>query len=533
MSVHLAGDGPPDSALLGGKGAGLWEARRLGLRVPAFAILDPREGDRARDLEIAIAALERETDLRLGDPRAPLIVSVRSSPAVSMPGILDTVLDVGASAHTALGLADRLGDRVAALDVRRRFLESWGTVVRRMPRSAFDALDGARVASRASVMPRPARTEGSVLAVIARHEANLGAIPEDPREQLRQAIDAVIASWDLERARDFRRAHGIDDALGMAVIVQAMVFGNAGGASGSGVAFTRSPVDGAKHLFGEFLPCAQGDEVVGGRASPAGLSAAASGRRADESLERVCPAAFAELERIARLLEGTYGDAQDIEFTLERETLWILQARTAKRTPHAAIRIAVDLVREGRIDRDAALARVDPALLGALARSEIAPSVTEKPLTVGLPASPGAISGRVVFDAADAIAARDPVILVRSECGPEDAPGIRAAAGVLTSSGGLTAHAAVIARALGRPCIVSASEVRVDARGRKAEVREPFGSVVPLPPTITLDGVTGRVFAGVVPLRLSLWAPEAYELLGWARERGSPGWADAIARYLG
>ncbi|UJR80793.1 PEP/pyruvate-binding domain-containing protein [Sandaracinus amylolyticus] len=539
---------PADPARVGAKAAGLIDATNEGLPVPPFFVLSidlfrawratgalPPELD--EELDAGLEHLARATGKRLGDT---LVVSVRSGAPVSMPGMLDTLLDVGATSASIDGLERQLGDRAAALDVRRRFLESWGAVVGRLPRTRFDARAGVRVAARATTPPPPI-TPGDLEAKIARHEQTLrdaGVLPpDDARAQLRTAIDAILRSWDRDRARDFRASQRIDEALGTAVVVQAMVFGNATGASGSGVAFTRHPVTGEKHLFGEYLPHVQGDEVVGGRASPAGLSAAASGRRASESLERQSPAAFAELERIAMALEARYGDAQDLEITVEQGTLWLLQVRTAKRSPRASIRVAVDLVREGRIDRETALARIEPRVIDALVSRALPPDdqLSEPPLTIGVPASPGAISGRAVYDPSAAIelAARgEAAILIRPECSPEDAPGIRAAAGVLTSSGGLTSHAAVIARALGRPCIVSASEVRVDVDHGCAEVRRPAGVVVPVPEMITLDGATGRVFAGALPLTTAFALPEAREVLEWARELGVPGWEDVIARLL-
>ncbi|AKF06599.1 PEP/pyruvate-binding domain-containing protein [Sandaracinus amylolyticus] len=542
---------PADVARVGAKAAGLIDASNEGLPVPPFFVLSidlfrawratgalPAELD--AELDAGLEHLARATGKRLGDASAPLIVSVRSGAPVSMPGMLDTLLDVGATSASVDGLAAQLGDRAVALDVRRRFLESWGAVVGRLSRTRFDPRAGVRVAARATTPPPPI-TPADLEAKIARHEQTLreaGVLPpDDARAQLRMAIEAILASWDRDRARDFRATQRIDDALGTAVVVQAMVFGNASGASGSGVAFTRHPVTGEKHLFGEYLPRVQGDEVVGGRASPAGLSAAASGRRAAESLERQSPTAFADLERIAMALEARYGDAQDLEITVEHGTLWLLQVRTAKRSPRAAIRVAVDLVREGRIDRETALARLDPRAIDALVSRALPPDdqLPEPPLTIGVPASPGAVSGRAVYDptAAVELAARgEAAILIRPECSPEDAPGIRAAAGVLTSSGGLTSHAAVIARALGRPCIVSASEVRVDVDHAYAEVRRPAGVVVPVPETITLDGATGRVFAGALPLATTFALPEAREVLEWARDLATPGWEDAIARLL-
>lgn len=545
-------DASADPGLVGAKGAGLIEAAAAGLPVPPFFVLSLElfrawraaggalPGDVDAAIDEGIAALEGATGQRFGEG---LVVSVRSAAPVSMPGMLDTVLDVGATSRSIEGLAARLGERTTALDVRRRFLESFATVVRRLPRSRFDARAGVRMAARTSAPP-PAPTEGDVAAKVSSLEAVLraeGELPDEPRAQLRAAIDAVLRSWDGERARDHRRAHAIDDALGTAVVVQAMVFGNAPGASGSGVAFTRHPVTGEKHLFGEFLPRAQGDEITSGRASPAGLSAAASGRRAADSLERVCPPAFAALERIAIALEARHGDAQDVELTVESGTLWVLQIRTAKRSPRAAIRIAVDLVREGRIDRAQAIARIDPTTLDALVSralpdDEALAAQGIAPLTVGVPASPGAIAGRVAIDPADAIAAAargERAILVRTECSPEDAPGIRAAAGVLTSSGGLTSHAAVIARALGRPCIVAASELRVEEGQGRAEIRKPGGVTLELPVAITIDGATGRVIAGELDLALDFALPEAREVLEWARELAIPGaWSDAVSRYL-
>lgn len=547
-----------DAARVGAKAAGLAGALAEGLPVPPFFVLSidlfrawrdegalPAELDRALDraLDAGLEHLARATGKRLGDPAAPLVVSVRSGAPVSMPGMLDTVLDVGATRGAIDGLERALGDRRAALDVRRRFLESWATVVAKLPRTRLDPRAGVRVAARATTPPPPI-TAADLEAKVARHEETLrdaGALPpDDARAQLRGAIEAVLRSWSSERAREHRAAQGIDDGLGTAVLVQAMVFGNAPGASGSGVAFTRHPVTGEKHLFGEYLPHAQGDEVVGGRTSPAGLSAAASGRRAAESLERQCPEAFAELERIAIRLEALYGDAQDVELTVESGRLWVLQVRTAKRSPRAAIRVAVDLVREGRIERAEAIARLDPRAMEALVSRALPDDAALAAaghvlLTVGVPASPGAVAGRAVYDPAEAVqaAARgESVVLVRPECSPEDAPGIRAAAGVLTSSGGLTSHAAVIARALGRPCIVAAGELRIDVARRRGEARKAGGQILPLPETLTLDGATGRVFGGALSLSPSFALPEARTVLEWARELGAPGWQETIERFL-
>ncbi len=558
MTLYLATfsgeDAVPNLEVVGVKAAGLVGALRRGLPVPPFFVLTldlfrawrsaghrlPEDLDDA--IEVGLEVLAKETGTRFGDVAHPLLVSVRSGAPVSMPGMLETVLNIGASPNTIDGLVRRLGDRKAALDVRRRFLESFGAGVLRVSRNRFDARAGVRMAATSS--RTTPLTESALEEKNARHEALLrgeGELPEDPRAQLRAAIDAVLRSWDSERARDARRAHGVDDAMGTAVIVQAMVFGNATEVSGSGVAFTRHPLTGEKQLFGEFLPQSQGDDITQGRASPAALSAAASGRRAEESLEHVCPDALERLAHIAVELEASEGDAQDIEFTVERGRLWLLQIRPAKRSPGAAIRIAVSFVREGRIEREEAIARIDPSTLDALVVRTL-PNTTDlearghEPLLMGVPASPGAASGTVVYDASEAIAASsrgESVILVRSDCSPDDAPGIRAAAGVLTASGGITSHAAVIARAFGKPCIVAASELSVVPRESRAEVRKPHGVVHPLPDVVTIDGPSGRVFSGVIPMSVSFSVPEAREMLEWARALGISGaWADAVSRFL-
>jgi pyruvate,orthophosphate dikinase len=519
--LHRDGDAV-DAARLGGKAVGLLEAAAAAVPVPPFFVLttdvakeSAAEIDRAVDAGLASLPTDR-----------PLVFSVRSSPVASMPGMLDTVLDVGATRDALPALEAFLGDAAAALDVRRRFLESWGTTVLGMPRTAFDALARARVASR-STMPPPALAASELEARVARHEAAIGRKePRDLRAQIREAVLAVLRSWESPRARDWRAANPRSPE-GMGVVVQLMVFGNAPSPSGAGVAFTRNPVSGEKQLFGEWLPNAQGDEVTSGRASPAGLTAASSGRREGESLERQAPDAFSRLSSLATELERRRRDALDLELTLERGKLWVLQVRTAKRAPRAAVRIAVDLVKEGLADPDTVLSRLEPSVLSSLVERTIADP--PEPLTAGLAASPGAVSGRVVLEVDEAVraaAAGEAVILVRTACTPEDAPGIRAAAGILTTSGGLTSHAAVIARALAKPCIVSASDLHVD-RGR-AEVRSAGRSVVPLPTALTLDGSTGRVFAGALPLRSTWTLGEAREIAAWARERGT--WSDVLAR---
>lgn len=542
----------PSPEVVGAKAAGLVDALRNGFPVPPFFVLTlslfrawrsaggrlPVDVDDA--IEAGLQHLSRETGHVFDDPRRPLVVSVRSGAPVAMPGMLETVLNVGASRDMIDGLASRLGDRSAALDVRRRFLESFGAAALGIPRNRFDARAGVRMAA---TQRGPVQlSEGALLEKNSRHELLLraeGELPERPRAQLRAAIEAVLRSWDSERARDMRQARDIDEGMGTAVIVQAMVFGNAPGASGSGVVSSRHPVTGEKVLFGEFLPRSQGDDIALGRASPAALSISAAGKRAAESLEQVCPEAFDRLRDIAAKLEASEGDALEVEFTIEQGDLWVLQIRSAKRSAGAAIRMAVDLVREGRIDRSEALSRIDPVALDGLVVRTFPPEAELEryvPVLAGVPASPGAASGRVVFDKEQAIAASargEPVILVRSDCSPEDGPGIRAAAGVLTASGGITSHAAVIARAFGKPCIVAANELCVFPREGRADVRRPHGVVVALPPVLSIDGSSGRVFGGAIPLSVSFGVPEVREVLEWARALGPPApWTDVVDRYL-
>ncbi len=545
--MHVPAPGLPcDVESLGSKGAGLCEARAAGLSVPAFVVLDTAffsafsaSGGWPMDIDVRsiVAPIEEATGTRLGDVRAPLLLSVRSSPVVSMPGMLDTVLDVGATREVVDALASLRSDAAFALDVRRRFLESWGTVVVGLPRARFHETFGAR--GRATE-PRATSSEESLRATIARHEAAIGdRACDDAVEQLKHAIEAVLRSWEGPRARAQRHAQGLDGTTGPAVVVQAMVFGNASGASGAGVAFSRNPVTGENELFGEFLPCAQGDEVVSGRSSPSGLRATASGRGARESLEAVCPEVLPTLAAATLALESRLGDVVDVEFTVENGAFWLLQARLAKKTPRATVRVAVEQVRAGSLDRTAALERVGPTAFAALVGwrvpgSETLAAAGHVPLTRGLAASAGAVSGRVVYEpdaAVDAARAGEAVVLVRPECSPEDAPGIRAAAGVLTSSGGLTSHAAVISRSLGRPCIVAASDLRLDAARGRAEVRTERGMRA-LPAVVTLDGVTGHVFEGAIPLEVDFALPEARELLAWAVDADAPEWRALAAQWL-
>ncbi len=491
-------------ALLGGKGAGVAEMTRAGLPVPpgftitteaCIAYLANRGTFPAGmwvQVEAHLAGLEAAAGRRLGDPADPLLVSVRSGAAFSMPGMMDTVLNLGLTPETLEGLAARTGDRRFALDAYRRFIQLFGKIVLGLDPEPFDlALEAAKRRARAKTdadLPVPA-LEGLVAEFRTLvHRGSGRPFPDDPREQLRTAIGAVFGSWNGRRAIAYREYNRIAHDLGTAVNVQMMVFGNMGQTSGTGVAFTRDPSTGQRHLYGEYLLNAQGEDVVAGIRTPQPISA----------LKRAMPEVYREFERIAQRLEAHYRDVQDMEFTIERGRLFMLQTRTAKRTAAAAVRIAMDMLSEQTLSREEALQRVEPEQVDQLLHRAIDPSARVQVLATGLAASPGAATGQAVFDAdrAQALAAAGTaVILVRVETNPDDVHGMIAAEGVLTARGGRTSHAAVVARGMGKPCVAGAEEVAVDLRRRRfvaggVTVRE--GEV------FTIDGSTGRVIAGRV-----------------------------------
>ncbi len=503
---------------LGGKGAGLAEMTALGIPVPpGFTIETSVCADFSRgasldgirpEVESALMRLEHDTDRRFGDPENPLLVSVRSGARSSMPGMMDTILNLGLTSRTVQALAKRSGERFA-YDCRRRFLEMYSDVVLRVPRNEFEKV--MKEIKQARGVSGDTDLSAADLAEIVRRDEQIVRqrtghdFPDEPREQLWGAIGAVFRSWDNERAKTYRKLHHIPDDWGTAVSVQAMVFGNRGDTSATGVAFTRNPASGAKTFYGEFLPNAQGEDVVAGIRTPRPLNADGSG----QSLQETMPKAYDELLRVRDGLEKRFRDMQDLEFTIEEDKLYLLQTRNGKRTGFAAVRIATDMVDEGLINADEAVARVEPEQLVQLLapifpEKEKAAAVKEgRLLGKGLPAGPGAACGRVALTALHAVALAakgEPVVLVREETSPEDIAGMHAAAGILTTRGGATSHAAVVARGMGKTCIVGAGEITVDhAHG---EVRA-HGLKVAEGDWMSIDGTAGEVLLGRLPTQPS------------------------------
>ncbi|GAA4381405.1 pyruvate, phosphate dikinase [Nocardioides caricicola] len=483
--------------LLGGKGANLAEMTRLGLPVPpgftvtteacrAF-LADGREPDGLEEeIDEHLCALEARIGRRLGDVADPLLLSVRSGAKFSMPGMMETVLDIGLNDQTVVGLATQSGDERFAADSYRRLLQMFGTTVLGIDGAAFsDRMDAAADLD----ADRLREVVADFKAII--RERTGSEFPQDPREQLRQAIRAVFASWNTPRAVLYRRHERIPEDLGTAVNVQVMVFGNRGPTSGSGVCFTRDPATGEPGVYGDYLQNAQGEDVVAGIRNTVSLADLAD-------LDR---ASYDELLLAMSVLEHHYADMCDIEFTIEDGTLWMLQTRVGKRTPAAAVQIAADLVAEEQIDPDEALRRVTGTQLAALMFPQFAPDLTRRAVATGLNASPGAAVGRVVLDSATAVewAERgEAVILVRKETTPEDLAGMMAARGILTARGGKTSHAAVVARGMGRTCVCGAESVTIDLPGRRLRLAD--GSEVAEGDVISIDGTTGEVFLGEVPV---------------------------------
>ncbi|MCW5719203.1 MAG: pyruvate, phosphate dikinase [Bauldia sp.] len=512
-------DGPATADLLGAKGAGLAAMAALGLPVPPGFVLTTEFGRHSRNADgdtdglediiaDAVAGLEAATGRRLGDPERPLLLAVRGGSRVSMPGLLDTILNVGLTEEVAAGLAR--ADQRFAFDTFRRFIQSFSDRVLGLDGTAFEdrvAEAGARPAELRSLCR-------ALLGIVAEETGE--PFPTDSASQLRAAIRAVLASWDGAAAKAHRRLHLIPDDWGIAVTVQAMVFGNTGPSSGTGFAVTRDPQSGRKALSGEFLFDAQGDDVVA-RATERVPILDALGKR--DSLARRLPDVFAGLIAATSLLERRLGDMQEIEFTVEDGRLHLLQTRPGRRSAGAGVRIAVEMALEGLISRDDALLRIDPASLDELLHPTIAPNAKRDVLAVGLPASPGAASGEIVFSADEAEAAPKlgrRVILVRTDTSPEDVHGMHGAQAILTARGGLTSHAAMVARGMGKPCITGASEIRIDMRQHILLAR---GRTLRAGDVITIDGSTGQVLSGEVPTRHADLSPEFTLLLGWADQR--------------
>jgi pyruvate,orthophosphate dikinase len=539
QDVYFFGGGRADGhagmkSLLGSKGANLAEMTALGVPVPpGFTIstavcLHYRRsaGSYPDGLRDAVAAALRRVEelvaARFGDAENPLLVSVRSGAAISMPGMMDTVLNLGLNDRTAAGLAARTSSRRFVEDSHRRFIQMYSGVVLGMDGEPFEEHIDELKEKRGVILDTELDADDLASlkdAFRAMVKDKLGRpFPEDPEEQLWEAIAAVFRSWDNRRAVQYRAINGIPDDLGTAVNVQAMVFGNLGEGSGTGVAFTRDANTGARRFFGEWLPNAQGEDVVAGIRTPAPILAEDEKPGGQASLERAMPGPYRELRDICDRLERHYTDMQDIEFTVQEGKLWMLQTRTGKRTAAAAVKIAVDLCREGLIDKGKAVLRVDPASLDQLLHPTLDPAAKSVLIARGLAASPGAASGAVVFssDEAEARAKRgDKVVLVRVETSPEDIHGMHAAQGILTARGGMTSHAAVVARGMGKCCVAGCSEIKVDYRRKvmiagEREVRE--GDV------ITLDGGRGLVFLGDVPRRHPELTADFAELMAWADE---------------
>jgi pyruvate, orthophosphate dikinase len=522
--------------LLGGKGANLAEMSILGLPVPpGFTITTEvcthfYANGRAYPTELenqvaeALAAIEKTIGAKLGDAKNPLLVSVRSGARASMPGMMDTVLNLGLNDQTVEGLAKISGDERFAWDSYRRFLQMYGEVVLGIEHHHFESIiDDYKIDAGVTLDTDLKAKDWQAVAAgfkdIVANETG-SPFPQDTHGQLWGAIGAVFGSWMNPRAITYRRLNNIPESWGTAVSVQAMVFGNRGDDCATGVAFTRNPSTGSNEFYGEFLVNAQGEDVVAGIRTPQSLTIA--GRRENSSalpaMEEVMPQVFGELLQVRDKLEDRYRDMQDIEFTVERGRLWMLQTRTGKRTAQAALKIAVNLVEEGVIDRKEAIRRVEPDTLDQLLHPMLDPSAKLNVLTRGLPASPGAASGKIVFSAeeAESCASRgEAVILTRVETSPEDIHGMHAARGILTARGGMTSHAAVVARGMGRPCVAGAGDLRIDYAAGTMTVRN---VIIRAGDLITLNGSTGEVIQGEVPTIEPTLSGDFATLMGWADE---------------
>ena len=528
-------DGSSDmKALLGGKGANLAEMSAIGLPVPpGFTVSTEvcthyyQNGESYPDglkheVEAALAKIEAEVGMRFGDPANPLLVSVRSGARASMPGMMDTVLNLGLNDETVAGLAKASGDDRFAYDSYRRFIMMYSGVVLGVDHHYFEEKLEHRKEEQGVLLDTELDADDWKVLVEqykALVEEQLGTpFPLDPKDQLWGAIGAVFGSWMNQRAITYRRLHDIPDDWGTAVNVQAMVFGNMGENCATGVAFTRDPSTGENRFYGEYLVNAQGEDVVAGIRTPQNLTIA--GKEANKSklpaMEEVMPEIFGQLCDVRETLERHYRDMQDIEFTVQSGKLWMLQTRTGKRTTHAALRIAVEMVDDGLITREEAITRIDPLSLDQLLHPTLDPTADVTILTRGLPASPGAASGVVAFTADEAEAlAKDgtDVILVRVETSPEDIHGMHAARGILTARGGMTSHAAVVARGMGRPCVAGAGEVRIDYATGAMTIRN---TTVQAGDVITIDGGAGTVMHGEVPTVKPELSGDFAKLMEWA-----------------
>ncbi|HEX2864666.1 MAG TPA: pyruvate, phosphate dikinase, partial [Deinococcales bacterium] len=509
--------------LLGGKGANLAEMTRLGLPVPhGFTITTEacRIYSKTNEVpagmwdEVAanLARLEKETGMVLGDPQNPLLVSVRSGAKFSMPGMMDTILNLGMNDRTVLRIAEITDNERFAWDSYRRFIQMYGDVVMNVEKHKFEAaLQAVKTAKgyAADIDMTADDWKALIPTYKAIYKEGTGEdFPQDAQVQLKNSILAVFQSWNNKRAKTYRALNKISDELGTACNVQMMVFGNMGMDSGTGVGFTRNPATGNVEPFGEFLLNAQGEDVVAGVRTPEPIAA----------LEQQAPEVYHQLMRLTKDLETRLKDMQDFEFTVQRGKLYMLQTRNGKRTAAAAVKIATDLVREGLITKDEALGRVEPYSLDQLLHPHVKPGHGVEPVAKGLPASPGAATGEVVFTADEAaeIGAERAVILVTPETTPEDIHGLAAARGILTARGGMTSHAAVVARGMGKPSVVGAEAVVVNKQDGTFTAN---GQTVRRGEIITIDGASGLVFRGELPMEEPEVSGGLEELLTWADER--------------
>jgi pyruvate,orthophosphate dikinase len=520
--------------LLGGKGANLAEMAGMGLPVPPgftittavcthfYAHNRQYPSDLTRQVEDALNAIGRSVDRTFGDAANPLLVSVRSGARASMPGMMDTVLNLGLNDKTADGLAKQSGNPRFAYDSYRRFIQMYSDVVLGLDHDHFEDILSFFKEENDLSLDTEIGADGW-REIVSRYKAKIleeldEPFPQDVSQQLWGAIGAVFGSWRNTRANTYRRLHNIPDDWGTAVNVQAMVFGNMGDDSATGVAFTRNPSNGEHALYGEYLLNAQGEDVVAGTRTPQNLTRVEReiSKSRDPSMEETMPKVFGEFRAIVDRLERHYRDMQDIEFTVEKGRLWMLQTRSGKRTAKAALKIAVDMANAGMISEKEAVTRIDPASLDQLLHPTLDPKSERHILAVGLPASPGAASGEVVFDATEAeqwAGDRRSVILVRIETSPEDIHGMHAAKGILTARGGMTSHAAVVARGMGKPCVSGAGGLRIDyAR----QVMTIAGETIRKGDVITIDGATGQVMRGRVPMIQPELTGEFSTLMSWA-----------------
>lgn len=532
--------------ILGGKGANLAEMANIGLPVPPgftlttevcshyYAHRESYPDDLSEQIKAGIAHIEALTDKCFGDKACPLLVSVRSGARVSMPGMMDTVLNLGLNDETVEGLAVLSGDRRFALDSYRRFIMMYGDVVLGVSHDIFESILTTHK-NRLGVELDPDISSESWVEIIADYKAAVveaigDDFPQDVNTQLQGAIHAVFRSWKNERADIYRRINTIPESWGTAVNVQAMVFGNMGQTSATGVAFTRDPSTGAAEYYGEFLVNAQGEDVVAGVRTPLlltrklrekiGITLTSNDGDVQDylSMEEMMPEVFAQLSDLFVRLESHYQDMQDIEFTVERGHLWVLQTRSAKRTLRAALKVATDMVAEGVLSRGQALMRLDPAELDQLLHPTIDPDSSGDLLAIGLPASPGAAIGEVVFDSetADQLSREGhKVILVRTETSPEDIKGMRAAAAIVTARGGMTSHAAVVTRGWGKACVCGVGDIRIDS---DAQLFRVAGRQVEQGEVITVDGSSGQIFLGEVNLVKPAMSEDFTQVMMWADE---------------